>query len=145
MAAKYRVPVRVFGLIFCLVVDPHDTFATESPVIYRCETNGVPTFSDHPCGETAEVHESSAFAMNTYAAPPTASKTTPRVRTRTRPRMPARPAVEPKTAAVACERLERSLDEIRSKMRSGYSAAQGERLKERQAKLRAERRRTRCR
>ena len=43
-----------------------------------------------------------------------------------------------------CARYARSLKEIRSKMRAGYSAKEGERLRLRQEKLRDSQRSSRC-
>lgn len=141
MSTKLRA--GVLGLVCCLGVCPERTFAAESHAIYRCEQNGVLTFSDQPCGRTAELHESSGFATNTYEAP-LAHTQPPSPGVSRSGAKPTQRAAKPKQREDSCARLEAALKKIRSTMRSGYSAAEGERLKERQAQLRARQRQARC-
>jgi hypothetical protein len=46
--------------------------------------------------------------------------------------------------AAECRRIRESLGAVRDKMRAGYNAKQGERLKERERKLNESRRAKRC-
>jgi hypothetical protein len=45
----------------------------------------------------------------------------------------------------ACERIRNSLRDVAARMRAGYDVKQGERLRERKAKLEAQRRAQKCR
>ena len=111
--------------------------------IYKCEVGGVTTYADRPCSSQAEVHEVDIAAMNTYqtaAAGPT--RATP-ARAKRAARQPTDPSLLKRQEM--CARAARSLKEIANKMRSGYSAKEGERLRERQVKLRDQRRDSRCR
>jgi hypothetical protein len=47
--------------------------------------------------------------------------------------------------ATACERIRNSLKDIAARMRAGYDAKQGERLRERKTKLEQQRRAQKCR
>jgi hypothetical protein len=124
--------------------------------IYKCELGGVLTFSDRPCGTDAVPLDQSA--MNTYEAPQSASlpkqgikaPASRRVATRANPRDTRsgdsrRGDKSAETKRVeSCAKLARGLKEIRGKMRSGYSAKEGERLRIRQDKVRESQRLARC-
>jgi hypothetical protein len=112
--------------------------------IYKCEQHGTMTFSDRPCGSDAQLHRLDSTVMNTYAAPPSTSshKRSPAKVVR---RTPARKDESEEKRQESCAKAARSLKEVGSKMRSGYSAKEGERLRERQAKLRDQQRQARCR
>ena len=112
--------------------------------IYRCIENDVVTYSDRPCGSTIDTYEANETRINILeVTPPSATK-------------PARASPKRKksgggsiAAAQAkhtenCARIDRSLRDIRSKMRSGYDVKEGERLKDRQRKLSAQQRELRC-
>lgn len=115
-----------------------------APSIYKCEIEGVITFADRPCGGDAEPHRLGETVTNVYEAPPIAPSTS---------RSAKAPAKKPRIArtdrseakrAESCARIAQGLKEIRSKMRSGYTAKEGERLRERQVTLRARQREARC-
>jgi hypothetical protein len=111
--------------------------------IYKCEIGGVLTFSDRPCSPQAELHELDDTAVNTYDAPPVApSKSKPR--SAARKTIASRADTQPDKRAEVCARVSRSMKEVRSKMRTGYSAKEGERLRERLAKLKVQGRESRC-
>jgi hypothetical protein len=111
--------------------------------IYKCEVGGVLTFSDRPCSPQAELHELDGTAVNTYDAPPVApSKSKPR--SAARKTISSRADAQPDKRTEVCARVGRSMKEVRSKMRAGYSAKEGERLRERLAKLKAQGRESRC-
>lgn len=52
---------------------------------------------------------------------------------------------DPAKHKAACARLEQGLRDVRSKMRTGYGAKEGERLKQRQRQLNNRRRLEKCR
>ena len=112
--------------------------------IYRCELNGVLTFSDKACGGTIEVYkmefdnaeqgkasEGSPGKARSAAAPP-----------------PARTVADSKQTVShrqECERMDESVRRIRSQMRAGYDAKEGDRLRERLAQVQERRRAQKCR
>jgi hypothetical protein len=116
--------------------------------IYRCEVQGQSVFSDRPCGLDANTYEADTARVSitqSVAAPVQAAAS---------PTKESKPAIrrrgsaggnEVARRAAACERIESGLREIRTRMRAGYSAKQGERLKERQHELQAKRKAARCR
>jgi Domain of unknown function (DUF4124) len=111
--------------------------------IYKCEIEGVTTFSDRPCGDGVEPHQVGPTATNTYEAPAVAASSRPKPKTHARKRAPREDRSEAKRAE-SCARHARSLKEIRSRMRAGYSAKEGERLRRRQDQLRESQRVQRC-
>lgn len=119
-----------------------------TPVIYRCEILGVTTFSDRPCDSSATTYQPDSSRISTYdppaisAADPGSRQAQPHKR-RAQARHSA-VAAQAKRAA-ACARVRQSLKELRTRMRTGYSAKQGERLKERKAELERRWRVDRCR
>lgn len=113
--------------------------AGSSAAIYRCEIDGVPTFSDRPCGGLAQLHELDLGKLNTHA-PPAVRPSTEKPPSAKRAASVANAAKQ----AEICARLARDLREVRAKYRSGYSAKEGERLNEREAKLKAQLRSARC-
>lgn len=143
MNSSYLASVIVSACLAGVMIPSGAVLAADARVIYRCEINGVLTFSDHPCGESVEVHRSSDFASNTYAAPAPPVRRTEAVSRAPKPRAKSVDADVQKRRE-ACARLDRQLNDIRSKMRAGYSATQGERLKERQISLREQSRDLRC-
>jgi hypothetical protein len=119
-------------------------FADNGRAIFRCELNGVPTFSDRPCASAAESYEPDPIATNTYEPPPSHLGTR-RAPVKPSPRKrAAAPAVDPDKHKETCARLAERLKDTRSKQRAGYKAREGERLKERQARLKSQLRLARC-
>jgi hypothetical protein len=115
--------------------------------IYKCEIGGVLTFSDRPCSPQAELHELDDAAVNTYDAPPVApspSASTSKPRAAAKKTASSRADAQPDKRAEVCARVGQSMKEVRSKMRTGYSAKEGERLRERLAKLKVQGREARC-
>lgn len=113
--------------------------------IYRCSSAAGVTFSDRPCDAEARVYETQA-PLNTIESP----KIAPRLRPTESARLRRDPDSDRQAAARAklaekCRRMQQSLRDIRSKMRSGYSAREGERLRERQNKLEEQSRAAKCR
>lgn len=116
-------------------------------LIYRCEHGGVMTFSDQPCGAQAQTYEADTSRVSIYEGRPAA-------RTESRPQPKKRAPSASRRGSIAddqakhkadCAKLADASREVRDKMRSGYNAKEGERLKARQAKLAERARRERCR
>jgi hypothetical protein len=136
---------RLAGAIFAVTA----AYAADAPQpvhrpIYRCELNGVITFSDRACGDTIEVYKLE-FDNAEHARAPEKAPAKPRL-------MAAQPTVrkvaEPKQTAShqeACERMDDSARKIRSQMRAGYDAKEGNRLRERLAQVQERRRAQKCR
>ena len=128
------------------IVSFHVGDASAGSPIYRCELNGVKTFSDRPCAADSSEYVPDDQRVSTVKVEHVAAP------------IPSRPATRakrsaPGTGSIAadqlkhkkdCARIDRSLGEIRSKMRAGYDAKQGERLRERQRKLTLDRREKKC-
>lgn len=118
--------------------------------IYRCESAGGLVFSDRPCAANAEIHKAGDGRVTLYDAPPISERASEP------PRKPAKTARSAQKSAAAhakhlakhqatCARLNQSLREVQTRLRTGYGVKDGERLKTRQRQL-AERRRTeKCR
>jgi hypothetical protein len=117
-----------------------------APHIFRCEVQGSFVFSDRPCA-TAPSTEVVLGSINSYHDAPSGAS-----REQTKTKVPHQPAKEPEAitaeaqrAKQRCQRLADQLVNIESTLRSGYSAKQGERLRERQRQLEQRRRTERCR
>ena len=130
-------------LAVALASSMHLTFAAENATtIFKCEIAGVTTFSDRPCGQDAQSQALDPAAINTYAPPPIAKIDSPPVAKKV-----GKASGEDRSEAKrkeACARYASGLKEIRSKMRSGYTAKEGERLRIRAEKLRDSQRLARC-
>lgn len=115
--------------------------------VYRCENAGVPTYSDRPCGTAAQIYEADVSRVSTYTPPPPTASTSIRSRPAQTTRRVRQPSIAESQAkrAADCDRILSSLRDIRTKMRAGYGAQEGERLRARQAKLGQRRRAQRCR
>ena len=124
---------------------------TAAHAIYRCKAADQITFSDRPCSADAQVYEVASGRVDPAQSEPPApaaaqparsagaSKDTPRRRS-------AKPSADAARAKqVACDGIESRLRDLRSKMRSGYGAREGERLKERHRALQERRRAMQCR
>ena len=118
--------------------------------IYRCETAGGLIFSDRPCAADAEIHKTDPGRVTVYDAPPISKRAS---EPRSKPATAARSAQKSSAAQAkilakhqaACAKLDQSLRDVQTKLRTGYGVKEGERLKTRQRQL-AERRRTeKCR
>jgi hypothetical protein len=136
-------------LAACLVVfRAHSADRT----IYRCVLAGVTTFSDRPCGESIEVHSLESSATSTPAVPRSGATAS----VSELPQAVAKPVRAPAAGqansanhkdsrARECVRLDVELRRLRARMRAGYRAAEGERLRERQRTANARRRELTCR
>jgi hypothetical protein len=109
--------------------------------VFVCQQDGLPVFTDRPCGSATEQRTLTVEAPPPGAAPNTSP---PRPRASTRPRL--QPEEQPGTGRAAdtrCATLRRQLDELDARMRAGYSSREAARLwnrwRELKGRLRAER------
>ena len=115
-------------------------------LVYRCTVGGVTTFSDRPCTPEAVSYQPDTSRVSTYDPPPASRTPAPTQLPRKSPtrRRGASDADQARHAA-ACDRIRNSLREVAQRMRAGYDVKQGERLRERKAKLEQQRREQKCR
>jgi hypothetical protein len=159
------------SLALLLLVSPVFLLAQSADrPIYRCVMAGVITFSDRPCGDAIEVHSLDVPDLPTPAAPGSTSSrsTSPRsARAVTgQPQGAAAPVRARRPTAAnssnrkdsragdsrvrdsrvrECLRLGAELRRLTARMRAGYGAAEGERLRERQRTAKERRRDLACR
>ena len=135
-----RVAIRIalgLAVLFFFVTGRAET-------IYRCEQDGTLTFSDRPCGADARTSEPNVSRVSEDKPVPAASIAQAQSHSEKRSRSePSIAEVQAKHAA-ECRRIRDSLGDVRDKMRAGYNAKQGERLKQRERKLNETRRAKRC-
>jgi hypothetical protein len=126
-----RVAMLVVGSL--LLTDP----AGAQTTIYRCAGEGGTVYSDRPCGQNAAPHRIDNSRVTVYTPPPAVKRPVTSASAK-----PARPGAakkarlpDPARHRLACARLEQSLRDVRTRMRTGYGAQEGERLKARQRLL----------
>lgn len=119
------------------------------PVIYRCEGEGGVVYSDRACGPGADPHEIDDSRVTVYTPEPVADRGSSAASAR--PPKPLKPkrakskrVADPDEQRTKCARLEQRLRDIRTKMRTGYGAEEGERLRERRRQLGEQRRAEKC-
>jgi hypothetical protein len=137
-----RIPVPVQAAIVLLAL-AHPPAASAQATIYRCSVDGVPTFSDRQCGPESQPLKT--MTLNVAEAPAVAAADPQPKSARSQRRkdpIPRNPGQDKR--AEACAKLALSLKELRSKLRAGYSAKEGERLRARQASLRERQKIARC-
>jgi hypothetical protein len=121
------------------------TVAT-AETIYRCESASGLIYSDRPCAADAAVHASDGGNVTVYDPPPISKRAS---EPRSKPSIAARSAERSAAAHVkhqlTCAKLDQSLREVRTKLRTGYGVKEGERLKARQRQLGERRRSEKCR
>jgi hypothetical protein len=136
MRVAVRIAVGIAVLFF---------FANgHAETIYRCSQGGTLTFSDRPCGADAQTYEPDVSRVSEYKSVP--ATFTSRAQSRPQKHQQSGPSIAQEQAkhAAECKRIHDSLAAVRDKMRAGYNAKQGERLKEREHKLNESRREKRC-
>lgn len=114
-------------------------------LVYRCTAGGVTTYSDRPCSPDAVAYQPDTSRVSTYDPPPVSQAATPAPARTSPPRKHGSGHDDQVRHAAACERLQNSLHEVAARMRSGYTAKQGEQLRVRKAKLEQQRRAEKCR
>lgn len=127
--------------------------------IFRCEIAGVPTFSDRPCAsavqfptaesasvepDTVELGTINILKSPTAVAASPSTSAAKQLPPRTTAASQRSTAASRNSKADACGRIEQSLRKIASKMRSGYRAKEGERLRQRKEELEQKRQARRC-
>ena len=140
-------PAKAIALsLATLALQLQTTYAasTGAPAVYRCEIEGVPTFSDRPCAADAVAHRIEGDAVSTYE-PPAVGVTRPSPKPTKRKGHKDGSEVDLAKQRQTCDRLKQRLDDVRAHYRSGYSAAEGERLKARETRLKEQLRSARCR
>jgi hypothetical protein len=111
-------------------------------VVFVCQQDGVPVFTDRPCGSATGPRTLSVDVPAPGAAPSTAP---PRPRASTRPRLqPERQAGTGRAADTRCATLRRTLDELDERMRAGYGSREAARLWSRWRDLKDRLRAERC-
>jgi len=94
--------------------------------VFVCQQDGVPVFTDRPCGSATAQRALTVEAPGPGAAPSTSP---PRPRASTRPRLqPEEQPVTGRAADTRCATLRRQLDELDARMRDGYSSREAARL-----------------
>jgi hypothetical protein len=139
---KAATPAVVLGIGLLIFV--HATGA--QPAIYRCDGAGGVVYTDRPCESGANPHEVDDSRVSVYTPSPVtprASASTPTKQPKSKRAKTGR-AVDPAEQQAKCAKLKEGLRDVRSKMRSGYGAKEGERLKERQRQLNERRRAQKC-
>ena len=114
--------------------------------IYRCTGEAGTVYSDRPCADAADIYEINDSRVTVYTPaaaneqPPTkaAAKAT-KAKPAKRARLP-----DPAEHRLTCAKISQSLRDVRTKMRTGYGAKEGERLKLRQRQLDQRRRSEKC-
>lgn len=112
--------------------------------IYRCAGDAGPVYSDRPCAAHADTHEIDDSRVTVYTPEVTAKRLPATTRPAKVRRSKAARLPDPARHQASCARLEQSLRDVRTKMRTGYSAKEGERLKARQRQLEQRRRLEKC-
>lgn len=118
----------------------------DSPTIYRCDSDGAVVYSDRPCAADAAVYKNGDSRVTVYEAPAVSARASSRTG-----EPPTRKAKSHRKAGVSleqrhaeCAKLDQSLRDVRTKMRTGYGVKEGERLKARQRQLMERRRNEKC-
>ncbi|GFE89214.1 hypothetical protein GCM10011488_41680 [Steroidobacter agaridevorans] len=136
--------MRVATLVLGSLLLTHSVEA-QTP-IYRCAGGAGTVYSDRPCAADADLHEIDDSRVTVYTPAPADKQLSTKAATKPMKAKSPRQARLPDPAEhrLTCAKLEQSLRDVRTKMRTGYSAKQGERLKMRQRQLDQRRRLEKC-
>lgn len=154
MSRRNGMVSAIVAMAFIASAHAADSYSVDRPPaaqhIFRCQMNGQSIFSDRPCAASGQSAEVVLTPVNSYhedALPSHASHKSSTKASRREPsaRQPASIAAEQLRVKQRCQRIADQLDTIHSKMNSGYTAQQGERLRERQRQLEQQRRTEFCR
>lgn len=137
--------IELYPAIFLVAVGWAGAVHAAGPVsatIYRCTQNGITVYSDIACSGLDGATKVEVRAANGYTPAVVANQT----RKAAAPAKIARrtPAVNDDVRRNKCQSLQRSLDQVHSKMRAGYRVREGERLRDREAQLDERLRQERC-
>lgn len=136
--AKLGIGLTALGWTFAVLAD--------SPTIYRCDSDGAVVYSDRPCAADAAVYENGGSRVTVYEAPAVSERPSSRTsKPTTRKAKSNRNAgARLEQRQVLCAKLDQSLRDVRTRMRTGYGVKEGERLKARQRQLMERRRNEKC-
>lgn len=110
--------------------------------VFVCHDDGVPTYSDRPCGSGVLQR---ALAVDAPASGAVPSTVPPRPLASTRPRpQPTGPSGTDRAAEARCSTLRRQLDALDDQMRAGYTSSEAARLWNRWRELKDRLRTERC-
>lgn len=111
--------------------------------VFVCQEGGVPVFADRPCSPAAEPR-SLTVALPEGGAAPTTTPAAPRASKRPRPQPAPHETVRRPATDNRCDTLERQLDQLNDRLRTGYSAREAARLWQRWRDLKERLRTARC-
>lgn len=123
------------------------------PAIYRCVDAGGVVYTDRPCEGGADPHKIDDSRVTVYASPPGAGSSATanvgkakagKAKPKTDKRSKAGRAADADRHRARCAKLDQGLRDVRTKMRAGYGAKEGERLQARQRQLNQQRRMQKC-
>ena len=134
-----RVAVVVLGLVLSAPMSGAE------PTIYRCTAESGTVYSDRPCAENANPHEIDDSRVTVYTPEPMVPRATAPAKPTKAKRVKAPRLPDSAKHEATCAKLEQGLRDVRTKMRTGYGAKEGERLKERRRQLDNRRRAEKCR
>lgn len=133
-----KVATSAFALMFAQLSGAQTT-------VYRCAGDDAVVYSDHPCEPGADLHEMDDSRITVYTPQPIAERAAAVTAKQSKAsRARSGRAADPAQHRARCDRLDQGLRDVRTKMRSGYDARQGERLKARQRQLNEQRRTQKC-
>jgi hypothetical protein len=137
-----------FARLVCVAFAAWSVAASSNSAIYRCEAEGVITFSDRPCDASARQYAPDSSRISTYEAPAVRHSESGRKQKNPRKSHGSTRGTAVNSQAkraAACDKVRNALKDIRARMRAGYGAKEGERLREREQTLRARWRTDKCR
>jgi len=113
--------------------------------IYRCIADNVTTFSDKPCQTGAQPYKFDEARVSRYTPLESSAQSKESSSHGTNKKRQKAALAAAESSVKECKKIHDALRVIAGNMRSGYTVAQGERLKQRKAQLDARRRDIRCR
>lgn len=136
------------AIVFGILVLLGTSAANAQPAIYRCVGAAGTVYSDRPCGADGDQHQIDASRVTVYTPAPTPQRgsqaATAKQPATKRAKSGSGGAADPAKHRIKCAKLDQALREVRTKMRTGYGAKEGERLKARQQRLGEQRRTEKC-
>jgi hypothetical protein len=135
-----RIAVLILGSLLLTHLSGAET------TIYRCTIADATVYSDRPCALNADPHEIDDSRVTVYTPAPVEKGVPPATPAKPEKarRIKAKRLPDPAKHAATCAKLELGLRDVRTKMRTGYGVAEGERLKERRRQLDDRRRTEKC-
>lgn len=144
MHTAHRRSLATSICIFSCVLAASLGHAAATTAIYRCVEQDVVTYSDRPCGPSSTQYEAEEARISILEVEPPATVKRTKIDAKAVKDREHSIADAQAKRAEQCAKLERSLRDIRSKMRAGYDAKAGERLREQQRKRSAQYRELKC-